>query len=74
MSARAITSLNNETVKTVRALHMRKAREGSGLFLVEGLRSVTEAVELGHEPRILLFSDKAAHHPALEREIGRAHV
>ena len=67
MSNRAITSLNNETVKSVRALHMRKAREESGLFLVEGLRSVTEAVELGHEPRILLFSDKSADHPALRR-------
>ncbi len=67
MSNRAITSLNNETVKTVRALHMRKAREKSGLFLVEGLRSVTEAVDLGHAPRILLFSDKAAGHPALKR-------
>jgi TrmH family RNA methyltransferase len=67
LSARAVTSLNNETVKTVRGLHMRKAREESGLFLVEGLRSVTEAVELGHTPRILLFSDKAADHPALKR-------
>jgi TrmH family RNA methyltransferase len=72
LSARAITSLNNETVKTVRALHMRKAREECGLFLVEGLRSVTEAVDLGHTPRILLFSDKAAGHPALKRATAAA--
>src|SRR5258707_11651730 len=51
---------------------MRKVRQESGLFLVEGLRSVTEAVELGHTPRILLFSDRAADHPALKRASAAA--
>lgn len=64
---KAITSLSNETVKAVRALHMRKSREESGLFLVEGLRSITEAVELGQTPRILLYGERAANHPALAR-------
>jgi TrmH family RNA methyltransferase len=72
VTARAITSLNNETVKTVRALHMRKAREETGLFLVEGLRSITEAVELGQTPRILLYGDKLAEHPALTRAAAAA--
>jgi TrmH family RNA methyltransferase len=72
VTGRAITSLNNETVKTVRALHMRKAREETGLFLVEGLRSITEAVELGQTPRIVLYGDKAADHPALERATAAA--
>ena len=67
MTGRAITSLNNETVKTVRALHMRKFREDTGLFLVEGLRSITEAVEMGRTPRILLYGERAAGHPALAR-------
>ena len=35
MSARAVTSLTNPTVKAVRALHMRKEREETGLFLAE---------------------------------------
>jgi TrmH family RNA methyltransferase len=64
---KAITSLANETVKAVRALHMRKARDESGLFLVEGLRSITEAVELGQAPRILLHGERAANLPALAR-------
>ena len=38
-------------MKAVRALHMRKARDESGLFIAEGLKIVTEAVELGHAPR-----------------------
>jgi TrmH family RNA methyltransferase len=62
VTARAITSLANPTVKTVRALHMRKARQESGLFLVEGLKSVAEAVDLGRAPRILLHGEAVAGH------------
>ena len=67
MNPRAVTSLGNETVKSVRALHLRKAREQSGLFLAEGLKIVTEAIELGHRPRILLYAAEAAQHPLLLR-------
>jgi len=64
---RRVTSLTNPTVKAVRALHLRKEREESGLFLAEGLKIVTEAVELGHAPRILLHGPEAADHPLLRR-------
>ncbi|HEY2708533.1 MAG TPA: RNA methyltransferase [Caulobacteraceae bacterium] len=46
---------------------MRKAREETGQFLAEGLKIVTEAVELGRAPRILLYSADAAQHPLLRR-------
>lgn len=68
--ARQITSLTNETVKAVRALHMRKEREETGLFLAEGLKIVLEALELGHVPKILMFS-READHPKLA-EAARA--
>jgi TrmH family RNA methyltransferase len=71
MSARTITSLTNPTVKAARALHLRKEREESGLFLAEGLKIVTEAVELGRAPRILLHTAEAAGHPLL-RAAARA--
>ena len=67
MSRKTITSLANPTVKAVRALHTRKARQESGLFLVEGLKSVAEAVGLGKSPRILLHAAAAAGHPLVER-------
>jgi TrmH family RNA methyltransferase len=67
MSSRTITSLSNPTVKAVRALHMRKAREETGQFLAEGLKIVAEAVELGRAPRILMHSADAADHPLLRR-------
>jgi len=63
VSARVVTSLTNPLVKDVRALHMRKAREEQGLFLVEGLKSVIEAVRQGRAPRILLYGAAAADHP-----------
>ena len=72
MTARQITSLSNPTVKAVRALHLRKAREDSGLFLAEGLKIVTEAVELGHAPRILLYGADAAGHPLLRQAADAA--
>ena len=65
--SRAITSLTNPTVKAVRALHLRKEREETGQFLAEGLKIVTEAVELGRAPRILLYGAEAALHPLLRR-------
>jgi TrmH family RNA methyltransferase len=67
--SRAITSLANPTVKAVRALHMKKAREETGRFLAEGLKIVTEAVELGRAPRTLLFAAETAGHPLLRRAL-----
>jgi TrmH family RNA methyltransferase len=69
MSARTVTSLTNPTVKAVRALHMRKERDETGLFLAEGLKIVTEAVELGHAPTILLYGPDAGDHPVLRRVV-----
>jgi TrmH family RNA methyltransferase len=42
-----ISSRSNAKIKQVRALRQRKARLESGLFLVEGIRHVGEAVESG---------------------------
>ena len=67
MSARRVTSLTNPTVKAVRALHMRKAREETGLVLAEGLKLTAEALDLGHAPKILLYGPEAASQPLLRR-------
>lgn len=67
--SRVVTSLTNPTVKSVRGLHLRKERDQSGLFVAEGLKIVTEAVELGHAPRILMYGKDAEGHPLLKRAI-----
>jgi TrmH family RNA methyltransferase len=50
MSAKAgtvktVTSLTNPLVKSLRALHLKKHREETGLFLAEGLQLVRYAIE-----------------------------
>ena len=67
--SRVVTSLTNPTVKSVRALHLRKERDETGLFVAEGLKIATEAVELGHPPRILMYGRDAEGHPLLKRAI-----
>jgi TrmH family RNA methyltransferase len=67
VSARQVTSLTNPTVKAVRALHLRKEREASGLFLAEGLKLIGEALEIGHTPQILLYGPEARALPFLTR-------
>jgi TrmH family RNA methyltransferase len=67
MTDRLITSLTNDTVKAVRALHMRKEREATGTFLAEGLKFIGEALDQGRAPRMLLVGQDARPHPLLDR-------
>ena len=68
---KSISSLTNQTVKDIRALHMRKAREESGLFLAEGLKIVTDALEQDIAPQILVYGRGNDLHPLLENAIER---
>ena len=70
MTSRTITSLSNHTVKAVRALHMRKERDETGLFVAEGLKTVIEGVDTGHAPRILLHGPDAAEHPMMRKAVA----
>lgn len=67
LEPKLVTSLSNATVKAVRALHLRKARDKSGLFLAEGLKIAGEALELGRRPKILMFGAEARTLPLLQR-------
>jgi RNA methyltransferase, TrmH family len=69
MTSRAVTSLTNPTVKAVRALHLRKTRDETGLFVAEGLKAVIEGIETGHAPAILMYGAEAAVHPLLQRAV-----
>jgi len=51
-----ITSLSNSLVKQARALRQKKARLESGLFLVEGIHHIGEAVEAGWEIDSILYA------------------
>jgi len=69
MSARTVTSLSNPTVKAVRALHMRKERDETGLFVAEGLKNVIEGIDTGHAPKILMHGPDAAQHPMMKKAV-----
>ena len=60
----ALTSPSNPEIKQIRALRKRQARDESGLFLVEGIRPVGEAI------RALFPADNGTRRGA-ERERGR---
>ena len=51
-----LTSRNNPQIKQIRALRQRKGRDEYGLFLVEGIRHIGEAVEAGAQIETLCFA------------------
>src|SRR5215217_7022904 len=56
MEKSLITSLSNPLIKQARALRQKKARLESGLFLVEGIHHVGEAVEAGWKIESILYA------------------
>jgi len=59
-SHRTVTSLQNPTVKAVRALDMRKVRRETGLFVAEGASVLMTAREHGWRPKTLLYQPESA--------------
>jgi TrmH family RNA methyltransferase len=51
-----ITSSANPTIRQIRALRQRKERQREGLFFIEGVRLVGEAVQLGAEVEALVVA------------------
>ncbi len=51
-----IVSPSNPLVKQARALHQKKARTESGLFLVEGIHHVGEVMEAGWDVESILYA------------------
>lgn len=54
MRPTVITSLQNERVKAIRALEMRKERKATGLFVAEGQSILVTARDQGWQPETLL--------------------
>lgn len=55
-----VSSRANASVKQVRGLRARKAREESGLYFVEGIRLVAKAIELGAPVDSFVLSPEGA--------------
>ena len=70
--SKLVTSLANPVVKELRALHMKKERAESGLFLAEGLKLVTDALEEGWPIRTLVHATRVKDQPLVKRAIAEA--
>jgi RNA methyltransferase, TrmH family len=70
--AHQITSAANPLIKMLKALHAKKGRAETGLFLAEGARLALEAADLGVWPDILLFSPVAVERAPVRKLIDRA--
>ncbi len=68
---REITGFSNPLVKQVRSLRDKKHRRAEGLFLAEGLRILTEALDAGIAPRMLWHAPESSAHP-LVRKLAEA--
>lgn len=51
-----ITSHANPLIKQIRSLHQKKGRQETGLFLVEGIHPVGEAIEAGWQIEALVYA------------------
>ena len=63
-----ITSRENSIYKLVRALSQKKARENSGLFLMEGTRLVEEANSRGIKIKYLIINEIEKNVPKINQD------
>ena len=68
---RQITSLTNPAIKALRSLHDRKHRRRAELFLAEGVRIVTEALDLGWQPQTLVLVEGREEEPYIRRILNK---
>ncbi len=66
VSRREITGFSNPTVKYLRSLREKKHRKREGVFLAEGLRLLTDALESGHVPQVLVMAAGRDAHPLID--------
>ena len=64
---REITGFSNPLVKQVRGLRDKKNRRAAGLFLAEGLRILTEALDAGIPPKMLWHAPEGGAHPLVQK-------
>lgn len=67
-----ITSRRNAKIKHVRALRHRKQRAAAGLFLVEGIRHVGDAVQAGADIQAIYHAPELLTSPFAENLIAEA--
>ncbi|MCF6322111.1 MAG: RNA methyltransferase [Rhizobiaceae bacterium] len=61
-----VTSSSNPIIKSLKALHLKKNRDSEGLFMAEGLKLITDAIDSGWEVSTLVYAKNIATQPRLQ--------
>ena len=56
-----ITSKQNSLIKEIRSLYDKKNRDALGVYVVEGVKPVQEAINLGLSIREVVVTEKVPH-------------
>jgi TrmH family RNA methyltransferase len=67
-----VTSLANPVIKDIRALALKKNRDGQKRFIGEGLKLVTDALDGGWPVHVMVYAKRVAHEPHLQAAAARA--
>ncbi len=70
--AKPISSLQNNRVKAIRALEMRKVRRATGLFVAEGASVLISAREAGWQPQTVIFEPNGGESPTVRTLVNGA--
>ncbi len=66
-----VTSTANPIIKEIKALALKKNRDESGLFLAEGAKLITDALEVGWKIRTLIYNKSMASSHVLQEISAR---
>jgi RNA methyltransferase, TrmH family len=67
LERRQITGFSNPTIKRLKSLREKKHRKREGHFLAEGLRILTEALDAGKTPKLLVVVEDSELHPLAQK-------
>ena len=70
-AVKTVTSFSNPAIKDIRALHLKKHRDSSRLFLAEGLKLVADAIDAGWEIETIVYAGKARDNALVQKLAAR---
>ena len=62
-----VTSASNPIIKAIKGLQQKKNRDNQGLFLAEGLKLITDAIDQGWEISTLIYAKNIAEQTQLQK-------
>ena len=69
-----ITSVSNPIIKSIKGLFLKKNRDAEGLFIAEGLKLITDAIDCGWQISTLIYAKNIASQTHLQDIAAKAHA